>query len=96
HIHVIGTFLAIGVGDVAMLLLGLALVLPKNLKIVTIFAGTISIAGLALVTSKIYFGIGYGGMERVAAYPQTIWLIVFGLYMSANHFMAIAPNKKSR
>jgi hypothetical protein len=39
-----------------------------------------------------YFGLGAGSMERIAAYPETLWLIRFGLYISRNHFSTNATS----
>jgi hypothetical membrane protein len=95
-IHLAGTFAAIGVGSLGMLLLGGSLELPKGLRYFTIISSLVSLIGLTLVTTKIFLGIGYGGMERVAAYPQTIWLIVFGMYMTRNRFMPAKAKSGSR
>lgn len=83
--HTTGAGLAIGVGNLAILVLGVALALPEGLRGFMLFIGTVSLGALLLFASHRYFGIGAGGMERVAAYPQTVWLIRFGFYMSRNH-----------
>jgi hypothetical protein len=41
--------------------------------------------------SSHYLGLGEGGMERIVAYPQTLWLIFFGTYLSVT-----APKDQSR
>jgi hypothetical protein len=56
--------------------------IPRPLRIYSLLTGAVALAGLALFVSHVYLGIGDGGMERVAAYPQPIWLIVCGLYMT--------------
>jgi hypothetical protein len=45
----------------------------------------LAIAALVCFASHKYFGIGGGIMERIAAYPETIWLITFGLYIWRFH-----------
>jgi hypothetical membrane protein len=83
--HTTGAGLAIGVGNVAILVLGLSLPLPEGLRSFMLFIGTVCVGALLLFASHRDFGIGVGGMERVAAYPQTVWLIRFGLYMFKTH-----------
>ena len=41
---------------------------------------SLSLTALVCYAFHKYFGIGQI-MERVAAYPMTIWLITFGLYI---------------
>jgi len=40
--------------------------------------GVFSMAALALFASRQYLGLGYGGMERLIAYPTLLWGIAFG------------------
>jgi hypothetical membrane protein len=85
-LHVVGAGLAIGGGNLGILVLGLALPLPEGLHGYMVFFSVISITALVLFASQRYFGIGAGTMERIAAYPETIWLIRFGLYITRNHY----------
>jgi hypothetical protein len=48
---------------------------------------SLALAALLCFASHKSFGIGRGMMERLAAYPVTIWLITFGLYISRFHPM---------
>ncbi len=82
--HITGAALAIGVGNVGVLVLGLALPLPEGLRNFMLAIGIVSTTALILFACHRDFGIGPGGMERIAAYPQTLWLIRFGLYMSSS------------
>ncbi len=43
--------------------------------------GAFSLAALALFASKQYLGLGYGGMERMVAYPMLLWAIPFGGFL---------------
>lgn len=88
-IHAIGAFLVFGVGDLALVLLALTIDMPKLVRWYTLLSGIVGLTGLALYASGIYVHLGLGGMERVAGYPQTFWLIVFGTYMSRNHYMRL-------
>jgi hypothetical membrane protein len=85
YMHILGAALAIGVGNIGVLILGVGLSLPEGLRNFMFFIGIVSTSALILFACHRDFGIGTGGMERVAAYPQTFWLIRFGFYMSSNH-----------
>jgi hypothetical membrane protein len=81
-LHGTGAELVFICGNVGLVILGQALKLPKVLRIYTLLSGIMSLIALVLYTTNHYLGIGVGGMERIVAYPQTIWLIVFGIYVS--------------
>ena len=53
----------------------------------TVGFGLVGLSALGLFLTHTYGPLGRGGMERVVAYPQTIWMILFGLYMSRNHYL---------
>lgn len=80
-LHGIGAALPFLVGNIGVFVLGYALPIPKSLKIYTMITGIVALGGLGFYISHQYLGLGHGGMERVVAYPQTIWMIVFGLYV---------------
>jgi hypothetical membrane protein len=88
-LHIIGAALPFVIGNLALIILGITLDLPKWLKLFSVIAGIVSLAAFILFVSHNYLDLGIGGMERLAAHPQTIWLIVFGLYMSRNRFKNI-------
>jgi hypothetical protein len=46
----------------------------------------VSLVAILLFAVHEYLGFGPGGMERVAAYPEVIWLIMFGFYVSRSHY----------
>lgn len=87
--HVLGALLAFAVGDLAMVVFGTVLPLGGPMRLYTFLSGVIGLAGLTAYMTHHYFGLGLGGMERVAGYPQTVWLIVFGVYMMRNHFRRV-------
>ncbi len=88
-LHAIGAFLALGVGNVAMIILSLALrQVRRGFRIYTLISGVVATAAFVLFVFGIYLGFGAGGMERLAGYPQTLWLIVLGIYMSAVRYRA--------
>jgi len=86
YLHFVGALLPFLIGNLGLIILGLSLDISKGLKIYTILSGGIALVGFVLFITRHYLGLEIGGMERVTAYPQTLWLIVFGLYMSKNHF----------
>ncbi len=85
-LHSVGALLPFLFGNLALVVLGFALDLPKAFKFYTILSGLVGLTGMVLFTLQIYAGLGEGGMERIAAYPQTIWLIAFGIYMMRSHY----------
>lgn len=86
--HQFGAALAFLVGNLGITILGFVLELPKTLRQYSILSGFLALIALALFKSGIFLGLGVGGMERLTAYPQTLWLIVFGVYISSNHIRA--------
>jgi hypothetical membrane protein len=80
-IHVAGAALAIGLGNVAIFVLGAVLTLPESMRRSMLMFSSMALTALLLFAAHKYFGIGAGTMERLAAYPETIWLITFGLYI---------------
>jgi len=79
-------------GNLAMAMLGIALTRANErgaelkqrrkrplLAIYSIVSGAVGLAATALFITDHYLGLGIGGMERVAAYPLPLWLIVAGL-----------------
>jgi hypothetical membrane protein len=79
--HILGAFLAIAIGNVAILVLGGVLTLPESMRRSMLVFSSLALPALLCFASHRYFGIGRGMMERIAAYPVTIWLITFGLYI---------------
>ncbi len=84
-LHIFGAALPFLLGNIGLVVLGRTLDLPKALRLFTLISGVVSLVALALLVSHHYLGIGFGGMERLTAYPQTLWLIVFGIYISHTH-----------
>jgi hypothetical membrane protein len=91
-LHAIGAFLPFFVGNIGLIVLGAVLEIPFSLKLYTIISGIISLVGLSFFVTHNYIGLGIGGMERITAYPQTLWLIVFGIYISKNHYKSSMRN----
>lgn len=81
--HVMGAGLNFVAGNIAMIVYGLALAQQphrhRRLMQFSIFAGTLGMLATLLFVTGQFMGIGLGGMERVAAYPMTVWQIVAGI-----------------
>jgi hypothetical membrane protein len=97
YMHVAGAVLAIGVGTAGIWVLGLKLPLPGwhwlrwGMRVIPPFA---IIAG-ALFAFHVHLEIGAGTMERLAAYPETIWLFLFAIFISKQHRHAKAHSNVS-
>jgi hypothetical membrane protein len=84
-LHIAGATLSFLVGNLGLVVLSMALSIPRSLRIYTFLSGALALVALALFMNHSYLGLGEGGMERVVAYPQTVWLIVFGIYTYSHH-----------
>ena len=82
-LHGIGAALPFLIGNVGVVILGFSLEVPKILRIYTVLTGSIALAALGVYAIGHYIGLGEGGLERVVAYPQTIWIIILGIYSLA-------------
>jgi hypothetical membrane protein len=82
-LHGTGAGLSFVLGNVGIIILGLALGRPAPWRLYSLASGIIALAALGCFVSRQYLGLGEGGMERIVAYPQTVWLIVTGLYLLA-------------
>lgn len=85
-LHNVGAFMPFVFGNLSMVILGVSLEIPRSLKLFSMLFGITALIALILFTAGIYLGLGFGGMERLVAYPQTIWLIVCGVYVSAHRY----------
>jgi hypothetical membrane protein len=95
-LHFTGALLPFFVGNVGIVILGFTLDIPKPLRLYTLVSGFIALISLIFFVTHTYLGIGTGGMERLTAYPQTMWLIVFGIYISKNHIMKRLNNHSTK
>jgi hypothetical membrane protein len=87
HLHTVGTAMAIGFGQLAILVLGLVLrQIPDWLReFMLVTSLFVLLAGIS-IAFKHQFGVGEGALERLAQYPESVWLILFGFYISRNHY----------
>ena len=87
HLHTVGAAMAIGFGQLAILILGLVLrEIPDWLReFMLVTSLFVLLAGIS-IAFKHQFGIGGGALERMAQYPASVWLILFGFYISRDHY----------
>jgi len=85
RLHTFGAALPFLIGNIALVVLGITLDIPQGLRRYTLLSGWVALGAFGLFVTHNYVGLGIGGMERLVAYPQTIWLITFGAYISRNH-----------
>lgn len=84
--HGLGAAVAFLAGNTGLVVLAFALQVPVVLRAYSFTSGALALLALASYASGHYAGLGEGGIERVVAYPQVVWLAVTGLY-----FMIEAP-----
>jgi hypothetical membrane protein len=84
-LHDLGAGLAIFVGTLGIFVLGIVLVLSHVLRWGMRIVAPIAMVAVLLFAGHLYLGLGAGTMERIAAYPEVLWLIVFGTYIAAEH-----------
>lgn len=87
--HFIGAALPFFLGNLALVIFSFSLDLPPLFRMYTRLSGAIGGIAFILFFLDHYLGLGLGGMERLVSFPQTIWLIAFGWYMSLNHFRQV-------
>ena len=78
-LHALGAAMPFIVGNIGLIILGRSLPASKSFKIYTVTSGVVALVALILFSSQHYSGLGQGGMERLTAYPQTIWLVIYGI-----------------
>lgn len=78
--HGIGTALPLLFGNLAVLILGFRLEVPRALRNYSLLTGAVALVILGFYASGNLLRLGEGGVERAVAYPQVAWMIVIGLY----------------
>ncbi|HSX08201.1 MAG TPA: DUF998 domain-containing protein [Candidatus Saccharimonadales bacterium] len=84
--HLGGALLPFLLGNVGLVILSFALYKIRfGMRFYTFMSGIVSLTALIFFAAHSYGPLGKGGVERIVAYPQTIWLITFGFYMTHDH-----------
>lgn len=79
-IHVAAAALPFAIGNLSLVALGLREGFGgRRLRTYTVMTGAVAFIALGFFQAGLYGVLGRGGMERLVAYPQTIWMIVVGL-----------------
>jgi hypothetical membrane protein len=94
-LHGIGASLPFLAGNIGLLLVGLSLAGPAALRVYSVASGLVALISLVFYATSHLLGFGEGGIERVVAYPQTVWLIVFGIYVTVSKPKSGVPLNKS-
>lgn len=79
--HGIGAALPFLLGNIGVVLLGISLAASLAFRLFTLISGIVALTALVFYATGHFLGLGEGGIERVVAYPQTVWLIAFGAYL---------------
>jgi hypothetical membrane protein len=85
--HTIGAAAHFVSGNLGIVVLGIAIAATRRqtpLAVSSIVLGSVGLLATALFVSGHYLGLGIGGMERIAAYPLPLWLIVVGVSLLKN------------
>jgi len=85
--HVYSAALQFITGNLALVIIGLTRIIPGVGKVYltgSVILGVIGLAATALFPAGFHFGLGVGGMERVAAYTFPLWLIWTGFLLVTN------------
>jgi hypothetical membrane protein len=80
-LHTLGAFLPFVLGNIGVVLCAALFPQSVAMRYYSRISGCIALAACLLLYLHVYIGIGFGGMERITAYPQTIWMIVAATYM---------------
>lgn len=80
-LHGIGAALPFLLGNIGVVVLGFSLPVLRGFRLFTLISGIVALAAVAFYATGHYLGLGEGGIERVVAYPQTIWLIALGVFL---------------
>jgi hypothetical membrane protein len=82
--HVYSAALQFITGNLALVIIGLTRIIPRvgNVYLAgSVMLGLIGLAATGLFSTGHHFGLGVGGMERVAAYTFPVWLMWTGLLL---------------
>ncbi|MEO5805649.1 DUF998 domain-containing protein [Devosia sp.] len=83
-LHVIGALLALGVAAPGFFVLAKVMWnTNRTFAICTVLTGVIALVAFLLYASGNYLGIGRGTIERLSAWPYTVWYMVTGALILA-------------
>ncbi|UJW86119.1 DUF998 domain-containing protein [Devosia sp. SL43] len=86
-LHMVGAILALFVAGFGMLAMGTVLWRDyRAFATYTLATGAVTLLAFILYALEIYLGLGRGVMERIAAWPHTIWYMVAGALILRGYF----------
>ncbi|MFD5450579.1 DUF998 domain-containing protein [Streptomyces sp. NPDC003470] len=97
--HLLGALFIMAAGNIGLVVAGVGLAegTPAPLRWGTSLLGVTAITAFGLFLSHHYFGLGMGGMERVAAFPLLCWALpvsVRGLVHRAGRMREAVPAER--
>lgn len=85
--HMIGAILALFVAGFGMLAMAAVLWrVRRGFAIYTLATGAITLVAFVLYALELYLGLGRGIMERIAAWPHTVWYMITGALILRGYF----------
>jgi hypothetical membrane protein len=85
--HMIGATLALFVACFGIMLMGaIHWRTHRGFAAYSLATGAICLAAFVIYVMEIYLGLGRGTMERIAAWPHTVWYIVTGVLILRGYF----------
>ncbi len=83
-LHGIGASLPFLLGNAGLVVISCTSDLSRSLRLYTRLSGVVALIALIIYSSGHFIGLGEGGIERVVAYPQTVWMVVIGVSLLIN------------
>jgi hypothetical membrane protein len=80
HAHVATAVVSFISGGMGLVWLSLT-IKPRMLRQYTLVSGVLSLTAFVLLAAHNYIGLGSGTIERFISYPQSAWMIVYGVYL---------------
>lgn len=97
--HVYSAALQFVTGNLALVVIGFTDIVPgirPRYRVASAMLGAIGLVATPLFATGNHFGLGVGGMERVAAYTFPIWLIGAGILLVTKISRGIAHTRPER
>jgi hypothetical membrane protein len=82
--HTLSATLALGVGGVTLIVLAYAMLRDtrwNGYRAYTLLSGLVSTVAFLLLATHHYLGLGFGGIERLVAAPELLWLLLASIHL---------------
>ncbi len=83
-VHSISALVAFLLGNLGLMALGFAMFRDTRwdgYRAYTLFSGLIGLVATILFVTRVYLGLGQGGMERLIVAPLLLWLVVVSVHL---------------